>query len=107
MSSGFSSVREPRSSRGGPDALAGTSPNHRRSGLGRALYKRFIEDVRGRGARRIAAVTWPGNRVAVEFHRAMGYAPSTAPGTQNLYGIPAYPDYDANGDDRVVFTRDL
>jgi len=28
-------------------------------------------------------------------------------GTQNLYGTPAYPDYDAEGDDRVVFSREL
>ena len=87
--------------------MVGTSPNHRRSGLGRALYERFFEDVKGRGARRVSAITWPGNRVSVGFHRAMGFEPATGPGTQNLYGTPAYPDYDAEGDDRVVFSREL
>jgi ribosomal protein S18 acetylase RimI-like enzyme len=87
--------------------MVGTSPNHRRSGLGRALYERFFDDARARGARRVRAVTWPGNRVSVGFHRAMGFAPSEGPGTQNLYGTPAYPDYDADGGDRVVFSRDL
>jgi len=87
--------------------MIGTDPNRRRAGLGRALYERFFADVRERGARRVVAVTWPGNRVSVGFHRAMGFRPADGPGTQNLYGTPSYPDYDADGDDRVVFSRDL
>jgi ribosomal protein S18 acetylase RimI-like enzyme len=87
--------------------MVGTSPNHRRSGLGRMLYERFFADVEARGVRRVWAVTWPGNRVSVGFHRAMGFRPTDGAGTQNLYGTPAYPDYDAEGDDRVVFSREL
>jgi len=86
--------------------MVGTSPNHRGVGLGRMLYERFFEDMRGRGVRRVGAVTWPGNRTSVAFHRAMGFVPAEA-GTQNLYGTPAYPDYDADGDDRVVFSREI
>jgi len=87
--------------------MVATSPNDRRAGLGRALYERFIADVGSRGVRQVMAITWPGNRVSVEFHRAMGFAPDDGPGTQRLYGTPAYPDYDADGDDRVVFSREL
>jgi ribosomal protein S18 acetylase RimI-like enzyme len=87
--------------------MVATSPNHRRAGLGRALYERFFEDVKGRGVRRVTAITWPGNRVSVGFHRALGFIPDDGPGTQRLYGTPAYPDYDAEGDDRVVFSREL
>jgi ribosomal protein S18 acetylase RimI-like enzyme len=87
--------------------MVGTSPNHRRSGLGRALYERFYEDARAMGARRVTAITWPGNRISVGFHRAMGFVPADGAGTQNLYGTPAYPDYDAEGGDRVVFSREL
>jgi GNAT superfamily N-acetyltransferase len=87
--------------------MVGTGPNHRRSGLGRTLYERFFDDMRERGIRRVTAVTWPGNRVSVGFHLALGFRPSDGPGTMNLYGTPAYPDYDAEGDDRVVFSRDL
>jgi L-amino acid N-acyltransferase YncA len=87
--------------------MVGTDPNHRRSGLGRALYERFFEDMRARGIHRVSAVTWPGNRGSVGFHRAMGFIPADGAGTQNLYGTPAYPDYDADGDDRVVFSRPL
>lgn len=87
--------------------MVATSPNHRGAGLGRALYERFFADVRSRGVRRVKAITWPGNRVSVGFHRAMGFVPDEGPGTQRLYGAPAYPDYDAEGDDRVVFSREL
>jgi len=87
--------------------LIATSPNHRRQGLGRMLYERFFEDVRTLGVRRVSAITWPGNRVSVGFHLAMGFTPSAGPETQNLYGTPAYPDYDAEGDDRVAFSREL
>ncbi len=87
--------------------MVGISPNQRRSGLGRTLYERFFEEMRGRGIRRVSAVTWPGNRTSVGFHRAMGFVPVEGPGVQNLYGSPAYPDYDADGDDRVVFSREL
>jgi ribosomal protein S18 acetylase RimI-like enzyme len=87
--------------------MVATSPNHRNQGLGRALYERFFEDVKARGARRVTAITWPANRVSVGFHRAMGFTPDDGPGTQRLYGTPAFPDYDAEGDDRAVFSREL
>jgi L-amino acid N-acyltransferase YncA len=87
--------------------MVGTDPNHRRGGLGRRLYEQFFVDARERGARRVIAITWPGNQISVRFHRAMGFRPADGPGTQNLYGTPAYPDYDADGDDRVVFSREL
>jgi ribosomal protein S18 acetylase RimI-like enzyme len=87
--------------------MVGTNPNRRRTGLGRALYERFFEDVMTRGVRHVTAVTWPGNRASVDFHRALGFTPADEPGTQRLYGTPAHPDYDAEGEDRVVFSREL
>lgn len=87
--------------------MVATSPNHRRSGLGRALYERFFEDVRARGVRRVTALSWPGSRVSVGFHRALGFQIDDGPGTQRLYGTPAYPDHDAEGEDRVVFSREI
>ena len=87
--------------------MVGVNPNLRRSGLATQLYERFIADVAGRGVRRVHAITWPGNRISVGFHTAMGFVPSAGPGTQNLYGTVAYPDYDYPGEDRVAFTKDL
>lgn len=87
--------------------MAGANPNLRRRGIGRALYERFFDDMRSRGVRRVGAVTWPGNRASVAFHDALGFRAADGPGTQRLYGSPASPDHDAEGEDRVVFTRDL
>ena len=87
--------------------MVGTNPNLRKRGLGRALYERFFEDARGGGARRVTAVTWPGNQISVQFHTAMGFRPDDGPGTQRLYGTVAYPDYDGEGEDKVLFIRDL
>lgn len=87
--------------------MVGADPNRRRAGIGRALYTRVFDDLRGRGVRQVRAITWPGNRQSVAFHRAIGFRVDDGPGTQNLYGTPAYPDYDGEGDDRVVFIRDL
>ena len=87
--------------------MIAADPNTRRGGIGRALYERVFDDLRARGVRQVIAITWPGNRQSVSFHRAIGFRVDDGPGTQNLYGTPAYADYDGDGDDRVVFVRDL
>ena len=87
--------------------MIAADPNHRRAGIGRALYQRVFEDLAARGVRRVTAITWPGNRQSVAFHQAIGFRVDAGPGTQDLYGVPAYADYDGDGDDRVVFVRDL
>lgn len=87
--------------------MVAADPNRRRAGTGRALYQRVFEDLRTRGVHRVKAITWPGNRQSVAFHRSLGFRVDDGPGTQNLYGTPAYADYDGEGDDRVVFTHDL
>jgi GNAT superfamily N-acetyltransferase len=87
--------------------MAATDPNWRRAGMGRLLYERVFEDLRGRGVRRVHAVTWPGDRPSVAFHKALGFLIDDGPGTQRLYGTPAYPDYDGYGEERVVFSREI
>ncbi len=87
--------------------LIAADPNRRHAGIGRALYERAFADLAAHGARRVTAVTWPGNRTSVAFHRAMGFRVDDGPGTQAIYGTPAHPDHDGPGEDRVVFLRDL
>ena len=87
--------------------MIAADPNHRRGGIGRALYQLVFDDLARRGVRRVKAITWPGNRTSVAFHRAIGFRVDEGPGTQRLYGTPAYADYDGWGEDRVVFTREL
>ncbi|HUP53919.1 MAG TPA: GNAT family N-acetyltransferase [Methylomirabilota bacterium] len=87
--------------------MIAAEPNRRRRGLGRVLYERAFADLSGHGARQVQAVTWPGNRTSVAFHRAVGFRIEDGLGTQRLYGTPSYPDYDGPGEDRVVFIREL
>ena len=87
--------------------MIAAEPNRRRRGLGRALYDRAFVDLAERGARRVLAVTWPGNPGSVAFHRAMGFRIEESPGSQRLYGTPAVADYDGPGEDRVLFIREL
>jgi ribosomal protein S18 acetylase RimI-like enzyme len=87
--------------------MVAADPNRRRAGIGRSLYQRVFDDLASRGIHRVTAITWPGNRQSVAFHRAIGFRVDDGPGTQNLYGTPAYADYDGDGDDRVVFIRDI
>ena len=87
--------------------MIATDPNRRRKGLGAELYRRFFDDARTRGAGEIRAITWPGNRASIEFHRALGFEPVAGPGSQSIYGTAAFADYDYPGEDRVVFRRQL
>jgi GNAT superfamily N-acetyltransferase len=101
---GFVSPDEPTT---GYVHMIAANPNLRHGGLGRMLYDAFISDVVALGVRRVRAVTWPGNRVSVGFHAALGFQIDAGPGAQRLYGTSAYPDYDGQGEDRVVFVREI
>ncbi len=87
--------------------MIATDPNRRRRGLGRMLSDRVAADVAAGGVTRIRAITWPGNRTSVAFHTSLGFRPVDGPGSQNLYGTPAFADYDSPGEDRVLFERVL
>jgi GNAT superfamily N-acetyltransferase len=87
--------------------MVATDPNLRGRGIGRSLYERFFDEMRAVGVRRVKAVTWPADRVSVAFHAALGFRPTEGPGSQRLYGTPAFADYDYEGEDRALFVREL
>jgi GNAT superfamily N-acetyltransferase len=87
--------------------MVAANPNLRRSGVARRLYEHFFDDARRAGATSVHAVTWPGNRRSVAFHRSLGFAIRDGKGTQNLYGTPAVAGYDYDTEDRVDLTREL
>ena len=87
--------------------MIATNPNHRRRGIGRALYEQFFHDALAAGAREVDAITWAGNRVSIDFHRHLGFRPDDGPGTMPIYGVPAHPHYDGDGEDRVLLIRVL
>jgi ribosomal protein S18 acetylase RimI-like enzyme len=90
---GFISQSEPRA---GYIHFVGVHPEHRRAGLGHALYERFFELARARGAREVLSITAPANTGSVAFHTRLGFVASEP-----------IPDYDGPGDDRITFRREL
>jgi GNAT superfamily N-acetyltransferase len=87
--------------------MIATNPNRRKHGLGRELYQRYCDDVAARGVREVRAITWAGNRVSIAFHTSIGFRVDDGPGTQRLYSTTAYPDYEGDGRDMVVFRKPL
>ena len=85
--------------------LIATNPNLRGRGLGRALYERFFADARAAGRTRITAITWPGNRISLAFHRALGFKVEGGADRQSLYGTPSRAGYDFEREDRAILVR--
>ncbi len=85
--------------------LVGVDPNLRRHGLGRALVDRVATDLAARGAATVTAQVWPGDPIAIAFHRGIGFRVDEGPGTSNVYGSPGYLDLDGEGEDRSIFWR--
>jgi pimeloyl-ACP methyl ester carboxylesterase/ribosomal protein S18 acetylase RimI-like enzyme len=75
--------------------FVGVHPEHRRSGLGRALYQRFFELARARGAREVLSITAPAEGTgSIAFHTRLGFVASGP-----------IPDHDGPGDGRVTFKK--
>lgn len=87
--------------------LVAVEPNHRRRGRGRRLVDAFADDATAGGADTIRALGWPDDRGAYLFFTALGFRPDAGPGSQNLYGVPAWPDHEFPGEDRVILVRPL
>ena len=89
---GFLTASEPRT---GYVHLVGIHPDHRRHGVGGALYQHFTMACAADGARRLKAITTRGNEGSIRFHEAQGFAVHT--------------DSDYAGRDRMrgIFTKDL
>ena len=75
--------------------LVGVRQDHRRRGLASSLYEEFRGQAHARGATALKAITTPGNRASVDFHRSIGMSATLIP------------DYAGPGQDRVVFYADL
>ena len=76
--------------------FVGVDPEHRGGGVGRMLYERFFEEVRGDGRSVVRCVTSPANEVSVAFHEALGFEVDRVA-----------KDYDGPGEDRVLLVKRL
>jgi GNAT superfamily N-acetyltransferase len=87
--------------------LVAVHPSHRRRGIGRALVDSFLADVAATRVALVTAVASPGEPIVNAFFAAVGFRIEDGPGSQNRYGTPAWPDYEAPGEDRVIHVRRL
>lgn len=85
--------------------FVGVHPDHRKRGIGEALYTRFFEAARARGCDTVRCVTSPVNKGSIAFHTRMGFTPE--PGDTEIDGIPVNANYDGQGEDRVCFVKHL
>ncbi|MGH2522676.1 MAG: GNAT family N-acetyltransferase [Anaerolineales bacterium] len=76
--------------------FVGVHPEFRRARLGQALYERFFELARARGAHEVHCVTAPVNTGSIAFHTRLGFVPSEP-----------ISNYDGPGDDRVGFKKKI
>ncbi|MFJ6017721.1 GNAT family N-acetyltransferase [Nocardiopsis alba] len=72
--------------------FSGVAPKQRRSGLGREMYRLFLDAARDDGRTVVRAVTSPVNERSIAFHRSIGFA-VTGP----------HEGYDGPGTDRMAF----
>lgn len=85
--------------------FVGVHPDYRGRGVGRKLYERFFQMVRGANRSRVRCVTSSLNAASIVFHRTMGFAiEGTDDGSS---GIPIHCGYDGPGEDRVLFVKEL
>ena len=54
--------------------FVGVRPDHRQTGLARALYSTFALYAEGQGGRELRAITAPGNTASIRFHERLGFA---------------------------------
>lgn len=83
--------------------FVGVDPELRGQGVARHLYERFLREAAEAGRCDVRAITSPGNRGSIAFHRAMGF--EFEGGDRVVNGVPVHPDYDGPGEDRVCFRR--
>jgi len=99
---GFRSVDRPHE--GVIHAIA-VDPAFRRRGIGRDLVERFAALLEDAGVTTLEASCRPDNRIAVAFFAALGFEPQAGPGSSRIYGLPAFADWDGDGEDRVLLVR--
>ena len=80
--------------------LIGVRQSHQKSGLGKKLYRHFIEYLKSKGIENLKAITTPTNEKSISFHLRIGMAMT---GMENDNGIKVIKDYSGPGQDRVVF----
>lgn len=85
--------------------FVGVHPYARGKGLGRRLYEHFFAVVHQLGCTEVHSITGPVNKGSITFHTNMGF--EILPGDAEVDGVAVTANYDGQGNDRVLFRRNL
>jgi ribosomal protein S18 acetylase RimI-like enzyme len=85
--------------------FVGIHPDFRGQGLGKSLYQKFFEVIHGYDRQTVKCVTSPLNKNSIEFHLSLGF--EIQQGNSKYDQISYFPNYDGEGEDRVLFTKHL
>ena len=83
----------------------GVHPDHRKDGIAKNLYQMFFDKVKEMGCEIVRCVTSPVNKTSIAFHTRMGF--HIDKGTSEVDGVPVTVNYDGQGQDRVLFIKEL
>jgi len=84
--------------------LIGVRQGHQKKGLGKKLYRHFIEMLKLKGIYELKAITTPTNEKSIEFHTRLGM---TMMGLENGNGVRVVKNYSSVGQETVVFKMQL
>ncbi|MFT4155325.1 GNAT family N-acetyltransferase [Parafilimonas sp.] len=84
--------------------LIGVRQSHQKNGLGKKLYRHFIEYLKSNDIKNLKAITAPTNEKSINFHLGIGMIMT---GIENDNGIKVIKNYSGLGQDRVVFKMKL
>jgi ribosomal protein S18 acetylase RimI-like enzyme len=85
--------------------FVGIHPDYRKQGLGQALYEYFFEIASSKNRNVVRCVTAPTNKSSIAFHTRMGFEIESK--ETQMDAVPFYPNYDGEGEHRVLFTKYL
>jgi GNAT superfamily N-acetyltransferase len=80
----------------------GVRRSYQKKGIGRRLYEHFTNFAREKGCKELKAITSPGNKASIAFHKSIGMELFGEPDEE---GTPVIRDYGGPGIHRVVFHK--
>ena len=87
--------------------VVAVDPEFRRRAIGSDLVERFAAQLAAAGAATVTTTCRPDDRGALAFFGALGFAPEAGPGSAQIYGVLAFPDWEGAGEDRVLLVRPI
>lgn len=85
--------------------FVGVHPEYRKTGVAKKLYQLFFDNVQQLGCNTIRCVTSPINKTSIAFHTKLGF--KVEKGNGEVEGIHVHTNYDGEGQDRVLFVKQL